>query len=387
MSRKVLFVHDGPMGVYKSLSYGTSYNNALVERYSFLGEKISFLMRIKNLSKSDLPKYSKIDNTHFKLIPIPNFKSLSSVHRKIRATTIICNEVNVNDVIIVRLPSAAGVIAFREAKRTNKPVLVEFVACVYDALWYYDWRGKLLAQYKLGQYKKIMREATHTTYVTNSFLQKRYPTKGKAIGCSDVELQAIDDKILSLRLQKIKESKSPLKLVTIAAIDVAYKAQADVIKAIGLLKQRNIYFEYDIIGPGNPAVLQSLIDKLDLNDLVRVKGSIPHNQIFEILKDIDVYVQPSKVEGLPRAVVEAMSVACPVIGTDVGGIPELIPKECLYPKGDVNALVKLLISLNQEFLLKKARLNFEESKKYQKDYLEKKRISFYKVFLRDFGLS
>src|SRR5690606_17875953 len=155
--------------------------------------------------------------------------------------------------------------------------------------------------------------------------------------------------ILSSRLAKIKESKAPLKLATIAAIDVAYKAQADVIKAIALLKKQNVIIEYDNIGQGNTDVLGKLIDDLNLNDLVHLKGSIPHDQIFEILKQIDIYIQPSLVEGLPRAVIEAMSMGCPVIGSDAGGIPELITSECLYPKGNLEALSDLLAKVNQEF--------------------------------------
>jgi glycosyltransferase involved in cell wall biosynthesis len=231
-----------------------------------------------------------------------------------------------------------------------------------------------------------MQDATHTVYVTNAFLQSRYPSPGKSIGCSDVELQVIDEEVLTLRLQKIKEKTNPLKLATIAAIDVAYKAQADVIKAIAALKLKNIYFEYDIIGQGNPDVLQKLLDTLDINDLVKIKGSIPHDQIFEKLKSIDIYIQPSMVEGLPRAVVEAMSMACPVIGSNVGGIPELIITECLYPKGDITALAGLLTEVNENFLIKNAELNFEKAKEYQKSYLDHKRLKFYKEFLEDYGI-
>ncbi|MCI0417313.1 glycosyltransferase family 4 protein, partial [bacterium] len=39
---------------------------------------------------------------------------------------------------------------------------------------------------------------------------------------------------------------------------------------------------------------------------------------------IDVLVQPSLSEGLPRAILEAMSLSKPVIGSGVGGIPEII---------------------------------------------------------------
>lgn len=385
MGRKVLFVHDGPLGLYKKQLYGIHYKNELVDRYSFFGETITFLMRSISLIKNDLDKYSKLDHPKLNFISFPNFKSIRIRHKKAEAKTIINKAVEEHDIIIVRLPSAAGVLAFKEAKRLGKPVLVEFVACVYDALWNYDWRGKLLAHYKLKQYQNLMKHATHTIYVTNDFLQKRYPTAGKFIGCSDVEIKEIDQEVLSVRLKKI-ENNSSINLGTVAAIDVPYKSQADVIRAIAILKRKKIYFKYAIIGQGNPSRLQKLIDQLDLNDLVKIKGAVPHDQIFNNLKEIDLYVQPSWVEGLPRAVVEAMSMACPVIGTDVGGIPELISKECIYPKGNIQALASLLERTDQEFLELNSKFNFEKAKKYQKEILEKKRKEFFKVFAQDYNL-
>lgn len=386
MSKKVLFVHDGPMGIYENQAYGIPYKTSLVERYSFFGKKVSFLMRSEALNQNDLQKYSKIEYPDFNFISIPNFKSLKTKHKTGEAKAIIHKAVKEHDVLVLRFPSAAAVIAFKEAKKLRKPVLVEFVACVYDALWNYDWRGKILAQYKFKQYQKLMQGVTHTVYVTNKFLQSRYPSPGKSIGCSDVELQKVDDTILKSRLEHIKTHKEPSKLATIAAIDVAYKAQADVIKAIATLKKKGILFEYDIIGQGNPYMLQNLIDKLKLNDLVHLKGSIPHDQIFEVLKEIDIYIQPSLVEGLPRAVVEAMSVGCPVIGSDAGGIPELITPECLYPKGNIEALSDLLAKVNQEFLSRNAKLNFEKAGEYEKKTLDSKRKEFYYQFKKDFNL-
>lgn len=386
MDKKVLFIHDGPMGVYKNQAYGIAYKSSLAERYSFFGNKVSFLMRTEAVFRDDLHKYSKIEFPNFNLISIPNFKSLKTKYKTGKAKRIIHKAVREHDILILRFPSAAAVIAFKEAKKLKKPILVEFVACVYDALWNYDWRGKLLAKYKFKQYQELMKDVTHTVYVTNEFLQSRYPSPGKSIGCSDVELQAIDNDILSSRLAKIRETKATLKLATIAAIDVAYKAQADVINAIALLKKQNVFFEYDIIGQGNPDILQNLIDNLEVNDLVHLKGSIPHDQIFEVLKEIDIYIQPSLVEGLPRAVVEAMSMACPVIGSDAGGIPELIPLDSIYPKGDIDAMADLLVKVDQEFLARNSKINFQTAKEYQKGSLDFKRIQFYNQFKKDYNL-
>jgi glycosyltransferase involved in cell wall biosynthesis len=135
-------------------------------------------------------------------------------------------------------------------------------------------------------------------------------------------------------------------LATIAAIDVAYKAQAGVIKAIAALKQKNIYFKYNIIGQGNPDVLQKLIDKLDLNDLVKIKGSIPHDQTFEKLKK-DLHLQPSDAERLPRALIEAMSRRSAWIGSDFGEIPKLRDKSTIFKSKDVTDLIAKIKNIQE----------------------------------------
>jgi len=388
---KVSFFHDGPL-VKDSADnyYGVSINDKLKQRYLKFGSSVKFVIRVRSADENENIKgRSVISNDRFEVTQIPNFKTGSSYFRnKSKAEQIINSEVEKTDIVISRLPSAIGAIAFKHAINIGKPVLVEFVACVFDALWNYDWRGKLLAKYKLRQYQEMIKHASHVIYVTDQFLQKRYPTLGKSIGCSDVMLNSLDETKLAQRLDQIKKegSNSMRQLSTVAAIDVVYKGQADVIQALYKLKQQSIYFNYKIIGQGNPTRLQKFIDELELNDLIKIVGPLPHGEVFNQLEKTDIYIQPSKQEGLPRAVIEAMSLGCPVIGSDTGGIPELIQPECVYPKGNISQLIQKLTTVNKDFLLKQAKANFEKSKQYESSYLEKKRTDFYNEFLNDHGL-
>jgi glycosyltransferase involved in cell wall biosynthesis len=384
--KKVLFVHDGPILGNKdqTVFYGVHYNDEIIQRYSYFGSTVSFLMRYQVIQDSEAIRYSKISHPAFNFINLPNFKSIKTYHKKTNSITIIKKAVDDHDVIILRLPSAAGAIAYEYAKSSNKPILIEMVACVYDALWNYDWRGKLLANYKLKKYQAILKKSSHVIYVTNDFLQKRYPTKGKSIGCSDVVLKEIDTTILEKRLLKIENLQEELVLGTVAAIDVPYKGQADVINVIARSNNNNL--KYKIVGQGNSSKLQNLIDKSQLQNEVEILGSLSHDKVFEFIDYIDLYIQPSKQEGLPRSVIEAMSRACPVLGSNIAGIPELINKDALFEAGNINAIKELLSQIDKGKLKLWSQENFKKAQDFKKEILDDKRVQFYNQFKKDFNL-
>ena len=92
---------------------------------------------------------------------------------------------------------------------------------------------------------------------------------------------------------------------------------------------------------------------------------------------MDIYIQSSLIEGLPRAILEAMSRACPAIGTNAGGIPELINEKYIFKKKDVNGLVKILKSINKFKLNEMAKYSFEKVQEFKREKLENKRRKFY----------
>ena len=73
--------------------------------------------------------------------------------------------------------------------------------------------------------------------------------------------------------------------------------------------------------------------------------------MFEWLDDMDLYIQPSLQEGLPRAVVEAMSRGLPALGAHTGGIPELLGEDCIFPRKGVDAIAELLTALKPEQMI------------------------------------
>ncbi|WP_139892119.1 glycosyltransferase family 4 protein [Bacillus sp. D386] len=384
---KLLFCHDGPMSIDK---HGNAYPQNLTEdvlnRYYSICEKFTMLVRTRVIDPKDT-KQPKIKKEQLKVVSFPNLSSVKGylVNRK-NALKIVEKEVECSDFIIARLPSHSGNLAIDIARKLKKPYLVELVACPWDAYWNHSLKGKIMAPIMYNETKKRVKNAQYVLYVTNEFLQRRYPTDGVNIGCSDVSLPSLEENILEKRLSKIKKlnKDKPIVLGTTAAVNVKYKGQQYVIEAISQLNKQGYNFEYHLVGGGDNSYLRALSIKFGVSDKVKFYGSLPHQRVFDYLDEIDIYVQPSKQEGLPRALVEAMSRGCPAIGSSTGGIPELLNQEFIFNSGSVQGLCDLLKKLDKSKLEKEAVRSFEKAKEYDISSLNKIRLDFYKRFVTSF---
>lgn len=383
---KLLFAHDHKIHIYKDDYYSNgSFSSEALKRYTNIFDEVSFVSR--QVVVNEIPEKMSLATTdRVTFVKIPEFKTIKTFYKKNEARKIIKKEVERADYIIARLPSSIGFIAVEIAKKINKPYLIEVVACTWDALWNHSFKGKAIAPFSYIELKKCVKESKHTVYVTNEFLQKRYPTNGKSVNCSNVALTEFDDKVLEKRLKKIDTIKSNIKVVigTTAALNVRYKGQQYIIEALGKLKkQGNTNYEYQLVGGGDPSYLQKIAQKYDVVDQVKFMGSMPHDKVFNWLETIDIYVQPSRQEGLPRALIEAMSRAVPAFGARTAGIPELLDDKFIFSntRKNIDEICKILNSFDKDVLLKQAKRNYDESKKYDKNVIKKRRREFFIKFV------
>ena len=105
------------------------------------------------------------------------------------------------------------------------------------------------------------------------------------------------------------------------------------------------------------------------------------------LDGIDLYLQPSYIEGLPRALVEAMNRGCPALASNVGGIPELLGKECLHTAGDARSLAQKieLAMVDVKWREFHSEINFNRAREYDSDYLNGIRQKFWRNFVTEYG--
>src|SRR5699024_7185268 len=96
-------------------------------------------------------------------------------------------------------------------------------------------------------------------------------------------------------------------------------------------------------------------------------------------KDSHLFVLPSKSEGLPRAIIEAMATGNPCIGSNVDGIPELLDREYIVDGFNYSDYSKKIISLVSDWpkMIQSSNSNYENSKKFHSRILTNKRNLFY----------
>jgi glycosyltransferase involved in cell wall biosynthesis len=127
-------------------------------------------------------------------------------------------------------------------------------------------------------------------------------------------------------------------------------------------------------------MLEELSKKLGVHTRCEFLGQVPGGlAVQELLDSADIFILPSRVEGLPRAMIEAMARGLPCIGTNVGGIPELLDAEDLVQAGDASALarkIEEIVADPERQKLMSAR-NLAEARNYVDDVLREKRIAFY----------
>jgi glycosyltransferase involved in cell wall biosynthesis len=281
------------------------------------------------------------------------------------------------------LPSEIGAVAIQAAEELGKPYAIELVTCTWDALWNYGtWQAKAYAPVSWLETRRLVRRAPNVFYVTKRFLQRRYPTTGNQVGVSDVEIDDLSDEILARRLARIERPSGPFVLGLIGYLNVRFKGIHVALRALRRAREHLPEVTFRVLGTGDPAEMQALAHSLGVEDIVRFDGTLPADRVPAWLDGVDLYLQPSFQEGLPRALVEAMSRACPALGSTAGGIPELLEGPCLHEPGDDDALARALIrTINDPELLKQAAVrNFEVAGGFRRSVLEAERNRFWSEF-------
>jgi len=367
-----------------------NFNDNILNDYSRYFDSIIFIFRrdIKIYEDDYLENnFNKIDKK-FRIVLVDDLYisifSFIDIKKRKRIMRILVDELsNVDKVIIRSMGNYYTNFVYKYCKKNNIQYMLEITGFIFENIWYHSFLGKFFATFREVKMKHAAYDASLALYVTSSALQKRYPCKNMMRSCSDVRIDKTELAVLNRRIERIRRTDCKyLSIATIGFVDVKWKGQKDVIKAISKLNKIGYHFTYYLVGSGNRRYLQKLVNNYHLEKEVIFVDPMKHSEIFNFLDSIDIYLQPSYQEGLCRSIVEAMSRGLPVVCSNVGGNFELIEKRMMYNKKNVNQLIDILSSLHSGELETQSIVNFKKAEEYYQRFLMEKRERIYLEYIK-----
>jgi len=363
-----------------------NFNKAFWKSYLAVFDKVHVAARVKNVIKPS-PGFSRSDSEKVLFYELPYFIGpFQFLTKYFLLKSKIRKVINQSEKIILRVPSS-GVsnIAHKILKKMNKDYAVEVVADPYDVLSSGTIKTifrKFYQNYLTHKIKLVVNDSFYASYVTEKALQIRYPANNAVFATWYSDVNLAKDYYAPKPRGEIDFQSKPLKLICVGSMSsVLYKGQDVLIKAMKVLLDNNKAVELTLVGDGeNRNYLEELSNKLEINNHIKFEGhQSSGNAIVKYLDAAHMFVLPSRQEGLPRAMIEAMARGLPCVGTKVGGIPELIDSKYLIDTNDVNKLARLIIDLmeNPSKLANMSGENLNRSKRYGQDNQEMKRQEYY----------
>ncbi len=267
-------------------------------------------------------KYSPIDAPNLQVIAMPYFKSYVGAQRYFfsyrRAIKVIEEKV---DIIYCRVPDP---FAWMPALITDKPVIMHFVGDTIDATEHNQLWSPLKRKFMITAYQperalinKAARKAnkvlTNGEHIAERL--RKHGVNAKAIISSTISSTDFPSDLHVLQT-------SPVRLTYVGYLRGA-KGIDTLITTIRKLQDGSIDFFFNVVGDGDMyRALKKLSQEKELDGRIKLWGFVnDRDQLFQILRNTDLFFFPSLSEGSPRVVIEAMSQGVPVMSTPVGSLP------------------------------------------------------------------
>lgn len=350
-------------------------------RYTEVFDQVTVVARIKEVPEVS-SDWLQANGNQVSFHALPHYIGLigliSSLPKLIKSLKKIIQS---DGLLLFRVPSQTATIATWLLKK-NRPYAVEVIGDPYD-VFSTGVGGKLAAPFlkafSTRTLQKQCKSALGASYVTQYYLQNRYPPGVNTIANFYSSIMLDETQIVDT--PRTYQAKAR-KLVFVGSLEQMYKAPDILLKAFAQLVNEDNHYQLTMIGAGQhlPSLEENAV-QLNIQNNVSFVGEIKSNEVISYLTQADLFVLPSRTEGLPRAIIEAMAQGLPCVGTMVGGIPELIPEEFCVPADDVESLFTVLSKLcnNVDELTKQSAVNLEKSKQYGNQFLSEKRKGFYQA--------
>ena len=363
--------------VWVASTYGEQFWQPYLQVFSH----ISVLARVQDITAPP-PDWLQADGAQVTFLPLPYYVGpIQYLCKRQQVESVLAQAAQQNAAFMMRIPSQIAFSFERYLRRHSVPYALQVVGDPYDVFAPGVVRHPLRPWFRYWfthQQKRLCKGAAAVAYVTESTLQKRYPSHPNAFTVQVSDVKLLDEALAD----EPRSYQTVTTLITIGSMDQLYKGIDVLLDALKLCHQQGHALRLVVVGEGKyRPQLKAQAHALGLTSFVRFTGQLSSaEQVRAELDAADLYIMASRTEGLPRALLEAMAQGMACIGTQVGGIPELLAPDALVPANDPTALANKIITFVTSINLmdEMAQKNLLQAQQYHVKLLEKRLSIFLK---------
>jgi glycosyltransferase involved in cell wall biosynthesis len=306
-------------------------------RYLSTFARVRLLARVLDVPKRQ-PAWLRVDGDGVDVATLPHYvgprEYLLRALEVERAVGVALGDSR-RDAVILRVPGTIGSVAARALRRARRPFALEVVGDPFDvfAPGASDTRLRpFLRWWTARRLRELCAAAAATLYVTSAALQRRYPPAPGAPSFAASDVEASEGSFVAAPRPAHAPAGPPFRIVHVGTFAALYKSPDVLIEAAARCSAE-LDLELVMIGDGrHRGDLERLAERRGIAERVRFTGQLPSGEA--VRRELDrahLFVLPSRQEGMPRALIEAMARGLPCLASPVGGIPELLPQSALVP--------------------------------------------------------
>lgn len=321
--------------------------------------------------------------------PIPDYHGLKQyIFRAPKVRRAVREACEGSSAFVLRLPGALGGMAATELRRMRRPFGIEAVGDPYEV---FSNRtagpiiDPLLRWWFTHQMQGHCAAASAVAYVTENTLQSRYPASAGAYVTHYSSVELPPEALVDVPPPTRTVGSGPWTVVGVGRLAQMYKGVDTLLDAVAHCRADGLDVRLVWAGDGHHrASLEDQARSLGIAGAVKFVGEVAAGAgVRSVLDDGDLFVIPSRTEGLPRALIEAMARGLPCLGTSVGGIPELLPSEDLVPPDEPEVLAhkirEVLFDVGRRERM--ADRNVMRAREFGSELLNQRRNLFYNELL------
>lgn len=352
-------------------------------------EQVVLLARVGNRNDSSTDG-SKVEGPSVSVHELPDYfgpwqylRTLPTLRSRVREAVAQC------DTYLVRVPGLIGRLAWQEIRRLRTPYAAEVMSDPWDTMGPGSMPTPFRPLYRglaVRNLRMICENATATLYWSGGTMRQRYPSADVAYTCVAPRIFLnggyVPPERLHERCQRIDSGSERIwRVGFVGSFAQLYKGSDTLLRALAFCLGRGATLEASFVGEGRYRKnMESLARDLSVERDVNFLGQLGFGEpVRDFVDSIDLFVMPSRAEGLPRALVEAMARGCPCIGSNVGGIPELLAAEDLVPPNDPGALARKImeVTADRQRMKTMSERNLARAKQFDPEVLLEIRRAFY----------